>query len=342
MLRAQLDTQPRTGDGGFWHKKIYPHQMWADGVYMASPFLAKYAAVFARAGGARRGGQADPARRDAPARREDGPALPRLGRAQGRALGQPEDRHVAAVLGARRRLVRDGRRRRAGRDAGGPSASAPPCWRCCSGWRPRSPPCRTRPPASGGRCWTPPARRGNYREASASAMFVYALSKGVKAGWLDAKTYGPVAARGYAGVLNQFVDEDDTGAVRLNNVCKVAGPRRQAVPRRQLRLLHRHRGGRRRSQGRRRVHPRRRGAELAMRRRLRCCCSAARAPPATPAWAPPRWPRRAPRRARGLRRARVRRRARRQDARARTRSARRSRRRPPTAAARSCSPAACS
>ena len=29
LLRAQLDTQPRTGDGGFWHKKIYPHQMWA-------------------------------------------------------------------------------------------------------------------------------------------------------------------------------------------------------------------------------------------------------------------------------------------------------------------------
>ena len=30
-------------------------------------------------------------------------------------------------------------------------------------------------------------------------MFVYALSKGVDSGWLDAKTFGPVAARGYAG-----------------------------------------------------------------------------------------------------------------------------------------------
>jgi unsaturated rhamnogalacturonyl hydrolase len=53
-------------------------------------------------------------------------------------------------------------------------------------------------------------------------MFVYMLSKGVKAGWLDAKTYGPVAALGYAGVLNQFVEVKDQ-RVRLNNVCKVAG-----------------------------------------------------------------------------------------------------------------------
>ena len=46
LLRAQLQTQPRTADGGFWHKQIYPHQMWLDGVYMASPFLAQFASVF--------------------------------------------------------------------------------------------------------------------------------------------------------------------------------------------------------------------------------------------------------------------------------------------------------
>ena len=42
-LYAQMQTHPRTADGGFWHKKIYPHQMWLDGLYMASPFLAEYA-----------------------------------------------------------------------------------------------------------------------------------------------------------------------------------------------------------------------------------------------------------------------------------------------------------
>lgn len=46
LLREQMKTHPRTSDGGFWHKKIYPHQMWLDGLYMASPFLTEYASRF--------------------------------------------------------------------------------------------------------------------------------------------------------------------------------------------------------------------------------------------------------------------------------------------------------
>ena len=42
LLRGQLDEQPRNQDGGFWHKDIYPRQMWLDGLYMESPFLAEY------------------------------------------------------------------------------------------------------------------------------------------------------------------------------------------------------------------------------------------------------------------------------------------------------------
>ncbi|PYS99258.1 MAG: glucuronyl hydrolase, partial [Acidobacteria bacterium] len=45
-LREQLKTQPRTSEGGFWHKKIYPSQMWLDGLYMTEPFYAEYAATF--------------------------------------------------------------------------------------------------------------------------------------------------------------------------------------------------------------------------------------------------------------------------------------------------------
>jgi unsaturated rhamnogalacturonyl hydrolase len=41
-LRSQLDTHPRTSEGGFWHKKIYPNQMWLDGLYMGAPFYAQY------------------------------------------------------------------------------------------------------------------------------------------------------------------------------------------------------------------------------------------------------------------------------------------------------------
>lgn len=45
-LVKQMENQPRTKAGGFWHKKIYPYQMWLDGLYMASPFLARYAHDF--------------------------------------------------------------------------------------------------------------------------------------------------------------------------------------------------------------------------------------------------------------------------------------------------------
>jgi len=46
ILRRQLATQPKNASGGFWHKQIYPNQMWLDGLYMAEPFLAEYASVF--------------------------------------------------------------------------------------------------------------------------------------------------------------------------------------------------------------------------------------------------------------------------------------------------------
>src|SRR5690606_1797875 len=46
LLRKQLLTHPRTNEGGFWHKKIYPFQMWLDGLYMGQPFYAEYAQVF--------------------------------------------------------------------------------------------------------------------------------------------------------------------------------------------------------------------------------------------------------------------------------------------------------
>ena len=40
FLRGQLDKQPRTAEGNFWHKAIYPNQVWLDGIYMAQPFYA--------------------------------------------------------------------------------------------------------------------------------------------------------------------------------------------------------------------------------------------------------------------------------------------------------------
>lgn len=45
-LRDQMRTHPRTSTGSFWHKQVYPHQVWLDGLYMAGPYLAQYAKEF--------------------------------------------------------------------------------------------------------------------------------------------------------------------------------------------------------------------------------------------------------------------------------------------------------
>ena len=46
LIRSQLETQPRTKEGNFWHKDIYPWQVWLDGTYMAQPFYMEYETRF--------------------------------------------------------------------------------------------------------------------------------------------------------------------------------------------------------------------------------------------------------------------------------------------------------
>lgn len=41
-MMSQLNQHPQTSDSVYWHKKIYPHQIWLDGIYMAGPFIAQY------------------------------------------------------------------------------------------------------------------------------------------------------------------------------------------------------------------------------------------------------------------------------------------------------------
>ncbi len=46
LVRSQLDTMPRTNAGNFWHKEVYPYQVWLDGLYMAQPFYMEYETRF--------------------------------------------------------------------------------------------------------------------------------------------------------------------------------------------------------------------------------------------------------------------------------------------------------
>ena len=47
FLWQQLEAQPRTGEGSFWHKQIYPNQVWLDGIYMAQPFAGSMKSISA-------------------------------------------------------------------------------------------------------------------------------------------------------------------------------------------------------------------------------------------------------------------------------------------------------
>jgi unsaturated rhamnogalacturonyl hydrolase len=221
-LRAQLQAQPRTSEGGFWHKNIYPNQMWLDGVYMAAPFLAQYAAVFHESAtfdqvadeillaekhlrdpntGLLYHGW-DESRAQRWANKKTGTSATFWARGMGwysmalvDVLEQlPKDHPKRrAVLGVLRRL--------AAAVTAVQSKTTGVWWQVLDA----------------------PGQPKNYPEASASAMFVYSLSKGVRNGWLDRRRYGAAAQRGYQGVIDQFVHVDDRDLVNLTSICKVAG-----------------------------------------------------------------------------------------------------------------------
>jgi unsaturated rhamnogalacturonyl hydrolase len=65
-------------------------------------------------------------------------------------------------------------------------------------------------------------RCGNYLEATASAMFVYALAKGVNRGYLPGED-APVAAKGFDGIIKNLMVDDGNGKWSLTHCCSVAG-----------------------------------------------------------------------------------------------------------------------
>ena len=67
-----------------------------------------------------------------------------------------------------------------------------------------------------------PNRKGNYLEASASSMLTYALAKGARLGYIDAR-FRSVAERGFEGIVRQLVTTGADGLPSLNGICAVAG-----------------------------------------------------------------------------------------------------------------------
>ncbi|MGA2051903.1 MAG: glycoside hydrolase family 88 protein, partial [Opitutales bacterium] len=222
LLRQQLATQPRTSDGGFWHKQIYPHQMWLDGLYMASPFYAQYGQIFN-----------EPADFDDVVKqitlidshtydpktglfyhgwdesRTQNWADPQTGHSPsfwGRAIGWYAMTLVdvldflPAYHPGRVKILDILNRLAAGLARYQDQASG--LW-----WQVVD---------QGG-------REGNYLEASASSMFVDALAKAVNHGYLPHDLYQPVILKGYAGLINTLVKVDPQGQVSLTQICETAG-----------------------------------------------------------------------------------------------------------------------
>ncbi|MBR6756920.1 MAG: glycoside hydrolase family 88 protein [Bacteroidaceae bacterium] len=225
LLRSQFDTHPRNADGGLWHKKIYPHQVWLDGVYMGSPFLAEYAKRY-ESGEQQATDYAD--------------VINQMVMASYHTYDYKSRLYLHACDVSKQMFWCN--------PINGQSAH---CWGRALGWYamaivdnlellPTDCPDRTKAinillhiaqqleryahKETG--LWYQVMDRsgddGNYLEASASCMFTYALYKGVRIGVLPSH-YRKVADKAWQGILDNFIRIDNQGLVNITEVCAVAG-----------------------------------------------------------------------------------------------------------------------
>lgn len=219
-LYKQTAWQPRTNLGGYWHKLVYPTQMWLDGIYMAQPFRAQYAEL----------------------------------------TGLDIWDDIANQIVWMEQVARDEKtgllyhgwdESRLQRWADPKTGRSPNFWSRAMGWyimalvdvldyfpadHPRrgeivvilnrlaSALVKVQDPASG--VWWQVTDKGgapgNYLESSGSAMFVLGLAKGVRMGYLD-PSYIPAVNRAFDGLIKTFVVTDSKGIVHYTKAVAGAG-----------------------------------------------------------------------------------------------------------------------
>ncbi|HWS00117.1 MAG TPA: glycoside hydrolase family 88 protein, partial [Prolixibacteraceae bacterium] len=221
LLRDQLKQQPRTTEGGFWHKQRYPNQMWLDGLYMGAPFYAQYAKtlhepelfddvvnqfviIHKHTYNPKTGLNyhawdekkiqkwADP---------QTGCSPNFWGRAEGwyaMALVDVLD-FIPADHAGRSKLIEILNQVAAGIKKHQDQKSG--LWY---------------------QVLDQGDREGNYLEATASSMFTYALLKAARMGYIS-KEYREVAEKGYKGIVKQLIKTNSDGTISLTKCCSVAG-----------------------------------------------------------------------------------------------------------------------
>lgn len=220
LLRSQLKTHPRTKEGGFWHKNIYPWQMWLDGLYMGEPFYAEYSKVYnednwddianqfvlmekhaldPKTGLLYHGW--DESKEQKWANKETGQSPHFWGRAMGW--------YAMGLVDTLEHFPKDHPRRKELIDILTREAAAIE---------------KFQDPKSG--VWWDILDLGgkekNYLESSASAMFVYALARGVREGYLPEK-YMKVAVRGWDGIKKEFIKTNADGHADWHGTVSVSG-----------------------------------------------------------------------------------------------------------------------
>lgn len=225
-LRNQLKDQPRTPEGGFWHKKRYTQQMWLDGLYMAEPFYAQYTKMFS-----------DSLKTEAEAYND---IVKQFELIQEHALDEKTGLLYHGWDSSKQQRWAD-------KETG----TSPNFWSRAMGWYamaivdvldylPEEHPGREKligylnglgdallkyqDEETG--LWYQVTdqgdREGNYLEASGSSMFTYAFAKGYNKGYLPEK-FNTAAQKAYEGILNELISVEENGLVNLNQVCAVAG-----------------------------------------------------------------------------------------------------------------------
>lgn len=217
----QLKTHPKTKSGGYFHKSIYPDQMWLDGIFMASTYMAEYAREF------------------------NAPEWFDVAANQTKLIYEKTlDPSTGLLMHAW-----DESRTQKWCDPVTGQSHYP--WSRAMGWytmaildildyMPENHPDRrelikilqstcaallkVRDPESG--IWyqvlNQGGKQGNYLEGSGSAMYTYVFAKGARMGYLDRK-YRKIANRAFDGILKNLITIDNKGMITMHNICGGCG-----------------------------------------------------------------------------------------------------------------------
>lgn len=217
-LRGQIDSQPRNGDGGFWHKQIYPNQMWLDGIYMAGPFYAKYDIKYGNSSNLSDVTKQIKLIAEHTYEPSTGLYLHAWDYSKEAAWADPQ------------------------------TGASPVIWGRAMGWYlfaivdildllPENHPDRADILAiyktmvkgiikyqdSSTGLWyqvvDKPLASGNWLEASSSCMYVYGIMKGVRKGYIDT-SYVTYAQKAYNGIISKFINVDSSGNANLTGTCE--------------------------------------------------------------------------------------------------------------------------